>query len=71
MQGDYIGISGIERSYEEALRGQKGSRYIVKDVHNKEVGRYMGCKFDSAAVLGKPLYCTIDAVLNGNMQKNY
>jgi len=67
--GDYIGISGIERSYEEALRGQKGSRYIVKDVHNKEVGRYMDGKFDSAAVLGKPLYCTIDAVLQEYAEK--
>ncbi len=68
-EGDYIGISGIERSYEEALRGQKGSRYIVKDVHNKEVGRYMDGKFDSAAVLGKPLYCTIDAVLQEYAEK--
>ncbi|HRD37359.1 MAG TPA: penicillin-binding protein 2, partial [Bacteroidia bacterium] len=37
-EGDYIGISGMERSYEEALRGKKGTRIVVKDVHNKEVG---------------------------------
>lgn len=68
-EGDYIGISGIERSYEEALRGRKGTRYIVKDVHNKEVGRYMDGKYDSSAVIGKPLYCTIDAVLQEYAEK--
>lgn len=68
-EGDYIGISGIERSYEEALRGRKGSRYVVKDVHNKEVGRYMNGKYDTSAVLGKPLYCTIDAVLQEYAEK--
>lgn len=62
-EGDYIGISGMERSYEEALRGKKGTRRILKDVHNKEVGRYMNGKYDTAAVAGKPLYCTIDASL--------
>lgn len=68
-EGDYIGISGIERSYEEALRGKKGSRIVVKDVHNKEVGRYMNGKYDTSAVLGKPLYCTIDAVLQEYAEK--
>lgn len=62
-EGDYIGISGMERSYEEALRGKKGTRIVVKDVHNNEVGRYMNGKYDTAAVTGKPLYCTIDASL--------
>jgi penicillin-binding protein 2 len=59
-EGDYIGISGIERGYEEALRGVKGKRHILKDVHNKEVGRFMDGQWDTAAVPGKPLYSTID-----------
>ncbi|MGZ3883009.1 MAG: peptidoglycan D,D-transpeptidase FtsI family protein [Bacteroidia bacterium] len=62
-EGDYIGVSGIERSYEEALRGVNGKRYVVKDVHNKAIGRYMEGKYDSAAVIGKPLYSTIDVEL--------
>ncbi|MGZ3883010.1 MAG: peptidoglycan D,D-transpeptidase FtsI family protein [Bacteroidia bacterium] len=62
-EGDYIGVSGIERSYEEALRGIKGKRYVVKDVHNKAIGRYMNGKYDSTAVVGKPLYSTIDVDL--------
>ncbi len=59
-EGDYIGISGIEKSYEEALRGKKGTQIAITDVHNKTVGRYMEGKYDTAAIPGKPLYCTID-----------
>lgn len=62
-EGDYIGISGIERSYEEALRGKKGTQIAITDVHNKIVGRYMDGKYDTLAIPGKPLYCTIDAEL--------
>ncbi len=61
--GDYIGISGIERAYEKELKGEKGTRIILVDVHNKEKGRYMEGKFDKLAVPGKPLYCTLDADL--------
>lgn len=62
-EGDYIGISGIERSYEEALRGKKGVQMAITDVHNKIVGRYMDGKYDTLAIPGKPLYCSIDADL--------
>ena len=63
IEGDYIGISGMEKSYEEELRGVKGKRIIIKDVHNKEVGSYMNGKYDTAAVMGKSLYSTIDIEL--------
>lgn len=59
-EGDYIGITGIEKSYEDALRGKKGTQIAVTNVHNKTIGRYMDGKYDTAAVSGKPLYCTID-----------
>lgn len=62
-EGDYIGKSGIEMSYEVALRGQKGVQYEITDVHNKTVGRYMNGKYDTLAVSGKPLYSSIDAEL--------
>lgn len=61
--GDYIGISGIERTYETLLRGQKGVRIMMVDVHNREVGSYMNGKFDTTSVIGTNLYITIDAVL--------
>lgn len=59
-EGDYIGITGIEKSYEEILRGKKGIQIAITNVHNKTVGRYMEGKYDTAAVAGKPLYCSID-----------
>jgi penicillin-binding protein 2 len=59
-EGDYIGISGIEKSYEEVLRGRKGTQVAITNVHNKTVGRYMEGKYDTAAIAGKPLYCSID-----------
>jgi penicillin-binding protein 2 len=59
-EGDYIGITGIENSYEEALRGRKGTQIVITDVHNKVIGRYADGKYDTLAVPGKPLYCTID-----------
>ena len=37
--GDYIGKSGIESFYENELRGEKGMKIIVVDVHNREKER--------------------------------
>ncbi|MDI1354375.1 MAG: penicillin-binding transpeptidase domain-containing protein [bacterium] len=59
-EGDYIGITGIEKSYEAELRGRKGIQLAVTNVHNKIIGRYMDGKYDTAAISGKPLYSTID-----------
>ncbi len=62
-EGDYIGISGIERSYEQDLRGKKGTRIAITDVHNKIIGSYMNGIYDTLAIPGKPLYCSIDMTL--------
>jgi penicillin-binding protein 2 len=59
--GDYIGISGIEKSYEEDLRGRKGIKIRMVDVHNREVGSFQNGLYDTLAVMGKDLYLTIDA----------
>jgi penicillin-binding protein 2 len=61
--GDYIGISGIEKSYEEVLRGVKGMKIRMVDVHNREVGSFQEGRFDSAAIMGQDLYLSIDAEL--------
>jgi len=61
--GDYIGISGLERSYEVELRGKKGVNVFVVDVHNRIKGSYADGKYDTTAILGKNLTCTIDADL--------
>ncbi len=62
-QGDYIGASGIEASYEKYLRGEKGVRYVVVDVHNNEKGPYKGGAYDTAAVPAKDLVSSLDAEL--------
>lgn len=58
--GDYIGISGIEKSYEEQLRGQKGVNIFLVDVHNNIKGSYAGGRYDTIAIPGTNLYSTID-----------
>ena len=62
-QGDYIGISGIEQSYEEELRGRRGVRIVMVDVFNREKGSYKEGAYDTIAVAGKNLTSTLDAEL--------
>ncbi len=62
-QGDYIGKSGLEKSYEEVLRGIKGKRIMHVDVHNCEIGPYLNGTHDTMAVEGGNLYTTLDATL--------
>jgi penicillin-binding protein 2 len=59
--GDYIGISGLEKSYEGYLRGKKGVSIFLVDVHNRMKGSFQNGKFDTVAVVGSNITCTIDA----------
>ncbi|MES2516360.1 MAG: penicillin-binding transpeptidase domain-containing protein, partial [Bacteroidota bacterium] len=63
IEGDYIGASGIERGYETELRGKKGKQIVMVNVHGKTKGRYLNGLYDTAAVAGKPLFCSIDVEL--------
>lgn len=58
--GDYIGVSGIEKSYEEHLRGRKGVNIFLVDVHNNIKGSYADGRYDTIAVPGTNLWSTID-----------
>ncbi|MBR5093300.1 MAG: penicillin-binding protein 2 [Bacteroidales bacterium] len=62
-QGDYIGKSGLEKSYEEILRGVKGKKIMQVDVHNRQVGPYQGGAYDTLPEEGMNLYTTLDADL--------
>lgn len=62
-EGDYLGISGIEKTYERALRGRKGMRIMMVDVNNREKGSYANGMYDTAAIPGLPLTSTLDADL--------
>jgi penicillin-binding protein 2 len=61
--GDYIGISGLESTYEEVLRGQKGVKRVMVDVFGREKGSFQEGRFDSTAVKGRDIYITLDADL--------
>ena len=62
-QGDYIGKSGIEKSYEKELRGVKGLKVMMVDVHNREMGSFMEGELDKEPVAGKDIYLGMDAEL--------
>ncbi len=61
--GDYIGVSGIEKSYEEYLRGRKGVNIFLVDVHNNIKGSYADGRYDTTAIPGTNLWSTIDLQL--------
>ena len=58
--GDLIGKQGIEKSYEELLRGKKGVRYIQKDRFNRNIGSVNNGLYDTMPVPGKDLTITLD-----------
>ncbi|MEM6262646.1 MAG: penicillin-binding transpeptidase domain-containing protein, partial [Bacteroidota bacterium] len=60
---DMMGKSGIERKYEEDLRGEKGQKVILKDVYNREVGSYGNGRLDETAITGTDLMLGIDTDL--------
>lgn len=59
-RGDYIGMNGLEKEYEKQMRGVKGNKITLVDVHNREKGSFQNGKFDKSSVAGKNLYSTID-----------
>ncbi len=61
--GDYIGLSGIEKYYENKLRGKKGIRFTVVDVHNREKERYMNGACDTLPQPGTDIILGLDADL--------
>ena len=58
--GDFIGYTGIEKTYEKYLRGQKGMKYILVDSKRKEIGRFNGGADDINSIKGDDLVLTID-----------
>lgn len=61
--GDYIGKSGIEKYYEKELRGEKGMKILVVDVHNREKECFMNGEYDTAPVQGTDIILGLDADL--------
>ena len=63
QQGELIGRQGIEKSYENELRGEKGKRFLQKDRFNRIIGEYKNKTFDVEPKVAKNIYLTLDATL--------
>jgi penicillin-binding protein 2 len=61
-QSDYHGITGIERSYEELLRVQRGVTNFMVDALNRPQGKYAEGKYDTVAVSGDNLISSLDKI---------
>jgi penicillin-binding protein 2 len=61
--GDYIGVSGIEKSYEDELRGKKGLKIMMVDVFNRPKGRFQDGIYDTTAISGQNLISSLSAKL--------
>lgn len=60
IMGDYKGVRGLEATYEESLRGKRGLKVFLRDVHNRIKGSYRDGSLDTAAIPGKDLRSTLD-----------
>lgn len=63
QQGELIGFQGVEKTYENTLRGIKGVKRIQKDRFNKEIGSYKNGIYDTLATPGNDITLTLDAIL--------
>lgn len=61
--GDYAGRSGLEKTYEPVLMGQRGIKYLIKDNKNRIQGSYENGIFDTSAIAGRNLYTSLDVEL--------
>ena len=61
--GEMIGRQGIEKAYEDVLRGKKGFQFFQKDRFNRIIGSYEEGSFDTAPEAPNNLTLTIDAEL--------
>ena len=63
VSGDYAGMTGIERTYEKVLMGQRGIEYWKRDNKNRLTEKMENGKYDTAAVAGQNLHTSIDISL--------
>lgn len=63
IMGDFVGHTGLEKYYEEYLRGVKGKQFVYVDSRGREVGPVNEGKDDIQPVSGYNAQLTIDAEL--------
>lgn len=63
VAGDYAGMTGIERTYEKVLMGERGIEYWKRDNKNRLTEKMEGGKYDTTAIAGQNLHTSIDIEL--------
>ena len=63
QMGDYAGRTGLERSYEKVLMGQRGVKNSIRDNKSRIQGAYENGLYDTAAVAGRNIHTSIDIEL--------
>ena len=61
--GDYAGKTGMERTYEKVLMGQRGIEYWKRDNKNRLTERLENGKYDTGAVAGQNMVTSLDIEL--------
>jgi len=69
QQGELEGKDGVERQYEDVLRGKKGKRYLHRNRFNRVTGSYKNGAYDTLPENGKDLTLTLDIELQQYAQK--
>jgi penicillin-binding protein 2 len=59
-QGDYVGVTGLERYYEDKLRGERGEKYMMVNSRGVEKGLFKDGALDKEPIAGKNLITSID-----------
>lgn len=67
--GDVIGQTGLEKSYEDMLRGKKGTKFIAINRSGKKVESFRGGESDTLPKNGYDLYITIDTKLQKKAER--
>lgn len=67
--GDYMGIAGIEKAYENELRGDRGVSYRMVDAQRVAKGKFRDGEFDTLPQPGKDVQLTIDIELQRYAEK--
>ena len=61
--GELIGTAGVEKTYENILRGTKGVKFIQRNRFNKEIGPFKNGIYDTLPIPGNDVTLTIDSKL--------
>jgi penicillin-binding protein 2 len=69
VAGDYAGMTGIERTYERVLMGERGIEYWKRDNKNRLTEKMEKGRYDTMPVAGQNLHTSLDVELQALGEK--